>query len=150
MPDVEAGREAIRRFRAAIAAGASVSLESTLTGNTVLARMRAARHAGYTVSLFYVALATSEDNIARVAARVANGGHDIPEAVIRRRVAASQDNLPAALAIAHFAKVHDNSNREIEKLLEVAHHRIVFEVPDPPEWLATRLAAIRAALAALA
>jgi predicted ABC-type ATPase len=144
--DVEAGKEAIRLFRAAITAGQSVSLESTLTGATILARMKSARAAGYEVSLYYVALMSADDNVARVAARVANGGHHIPEDVIRRRVTASQDNLPAALALADHGKVFDNSGPLPRHLLTVAHRRVLFEAPSSPEWLGSRMAAIQDSL----
>lgn len=39
--DFAAGKEALRRFDQAIAEGKSLSLESTLTGRNVLARMQA-------------------------------------------------------------------------------------------------------------
>ena len=78
--------------------------------------MNRAKTAGYEVSLFYVALMSADDNIARVTARVANGGHHIPEDTIRRRVTASQDNLPAALVIADYSKVYDNSGPALAHL----------------------------------
>ena len=37
------------------------------------------------MKLFFLRLATPEAAIARVAQRVSEGGHDVPEAVIRRR-----------------------------------------------------------------
>ena len=40
---------------------------------------------GYHVSLLFLSLPTADLAVARVAGRVRQGGHDIPEAVIRRR-----------------------------------------------------------------
>ncbi|MSP03317.1 MAG: hypothetical protein EXR07_20080 [Acetobacteraceae bacterium] len=146
--DVEAGKAAIRLFRSALAQRQSISLESTLTGSTILARMNSAKAAGYEVSLYYVALIDPSRNVARVAARVANGGHHIPEDVIRRRVAASQDNLAAALVIADHATVYDNSGSTPQHLLTVTRRRVLFEATPLPDWLQTRMPGIRAALAA--
>ena len=41
--------------------------------------------AGYHVKLIFLSLPSADLAVARVAARVAAGGHDVPEAVIRRR-----------------------------------------------------------------
>ncbi len=48
---------------------------------------------GYRVSLFFLRLPNAETALARVAARVRQGGHDIPPAVIRRRFATGWDNF---------------------------------------------------------
>ena len=48
------------------------------------------------VSLFFLSLPDAETAIARVAERVRQGGHDIPEAVIRRRFAAGLQNFHVA------------------------------------------------------
>ena len=52
-----------------------------------LRRIALWRAQGYRVSLFFLALPNAEIAIARVAARVRQGGHDIPEHVICRRFA---------------------------------------------------------------
>ena len=54
-------------------------------------------------------LANVELNIARVAERVAKGGHHIPENVIRRRYNESLHNLKTAMEIADKSIVFDNS-----------------------------------------
>jgi predicted ABC-type ATPase len=146
MADIESGRETVRLFNQALADGQSVSLETTLTGSSILRRMRQAKAAGFEISLFYVALLDPSRNIARVAARVANGGHHIPSDTIVRRVAASQENLPAALTIADYGKVFDNSGPELTHLLTVEHGRILFEAPALPQWLARRMPSIRQVL----
>ena len=51
------------------------------------------RAQGYRVSLYFLALPDAEIAIARVAARVRQGGHDIPEPVIRRRFASGLRNF---------------------------------------------------------
>jgi predicted ABC-type ATPase len=51
------------------------------------------RASGYTVKLVFLSLPTPEDAIARVAARVAQGGHDVPAATVRRRFTAGLRNF---------------------------------------------------------
>jgi predicted ABC-type ATPase len=76
--EIAAGRAAITLFQTNLAEAKSISLETTLSGNTVLQRMAAAKRAGYEVELRYVALASPELHIHRIAQRVAKGGHYIP------------------------------------------------------------------------
>jgi predicted ABC-type ATPase len=49
--------------------------------------------ARYKVKLLFLQLKSAEEAIARVAQRVRQGGHNIPEAVIRRRFAAGRANF---------------------------------------------------------
>lgn len=137
--DFAAGKEALRRFDRALAAGLSLSLETTLTGRTVLARMQAAKDAGYDVVLRYVGVDGAETNIRRVAARAARGGHWIEPEVVRRRVAGGLENLPAAIAIAHRAVLLDNSGLAHRRALEVEQGRVLYQTPDLPPWPAERL-----------
>ncbi len=144
---VEAGRAAILLFQRCIAQGVSMSLESTLTGNTVLKRMRDARDAGYDVLLRYVALQSAKMHIERVRQRVRKGGHHIPPDTIIRRYENSLDNLPKALEIAGNATIMDNSAREKRTLLRAERGVILERDPDPPRWFQSRWPAIQLALA---
>ena len=52
-----------------------------------------AQSQGYSVSLIYFWLNSPELAIERVKQRVANGGHDVPAPIIRRRYRAGLDNF---------------------------------------------------------
>ncbi|CAG4906995.1 AAA family ATPase [Paraburkholderia saeva] len=71
----------------------SFAFETTLSGVAYLRHIRLWRAQGYRVSLFFLSLPDAETAIARVAERVRQGGHDIPELVIRRRFAAGLKNF---------------------------------------------------------
>lgn len=144
--DLAAGKEALRLFDVGLQAGQSLSLETTLTGRTVLARMRAAKDVGYDVTLRYVALASVEQNLARVDARARAGGHWIAPEVIARRVGNSLDNLAPAIAIADRSVLFDNSGPSHRRVLEVEQGRISFQSEQMPAWLASRLPQVRAQL----
>jgi predicted ABC-type ATPase len=144
---VEAGRATILLFQRCITEGQSISLESTLTGNTVLKRMRDARDAGYDVLLRYVALQSAKLHIERVRQRVRKGGHHIPPETIIRRYENSLDNLPKALEITGNATVIDNSAREKRFLLRAERGVILDLAPSPPRWFQSRWPEIQRALA---
>ena len=65
--------------------GRSFAFETTLSGRGHARRISRWRKQGYRVKLFFLCLPTPEAAIARVAQRVSEGGHDVPEQVIRRR-----------------------------------------------------------------
>ena len=66
-------------------------IETTLATRSLLKTVRLAQQAGYTVTLLYFWLNSPELAIERVAARVATGGHNIPEERIRRRYVTGLD-----------------------------------------------------------
>ncbi len=144
--DFAAGKEALRLFDRTLHEGRSLSLETTLTGRTVLGRMQAAKDAGYEVTLRYVAVNDATINIDRVQARVVQGGHWIDPDTVRRRVASSLENLPAAMAIADRSVLLDNSGPVHRQVLIVERGRVLHEAPDPPRWLAGHMLRITAEL----
>ena len=59
--------------------------------------------------VFYVGLASADAHIERVRQRVRAGGHDIPEADVRRRYSRSLINLVHLLPVLTELRVYDNS-----------------------------------------
>ena len=93
--------------------GQSFAFETTLSGRAYLRHIARWRGAGYRVELIFLRLASAQEALARVAQRVKQGGHHIPEAVIRRRFAAGLDNLSRHYAPAVDAwALYDNSGEE--------------------------------------
>jgi predicted ABC-type ATPase len=75
-------------------AGESFAFETTLSGAHYLQRIQEWKDLGYSVKLWFIALSSPELAISRVKERVAQGGHNISEEVIRRRYTAGLENLP--------------------------------------------------------
>ena len=73
--------------------GESFAFETTLSGLVYAHRIPRWREQGYRVKLFFLRLPSPEMAIARVARRVLQGGHDVPETVIRRRFEAGLRNF---------------------------------------------------------
>jgi len=61
------------------------SIETTLATRSLIKMIRESQKNGYNVTVLYFWLSSPELAIARVRARVAIGGHNIPEDTIRRR-----------------------------------------------------------------
>ena len=90
---LKAGRLMLDEIAQCVRRGDSFAMETTLSGLGYLRHIAGWRAQGYRVSLFFLALPNVQTAIARVAARVRQGGHDIPESVIRRRFALGWRNF---------------------------------------------------------
>ena len=82
---IEAGRLMRKRMDALMADGADFAFETTLATRYYTRFIRMAQERGYFVSLLYFWLPTPDQAVERVARRVAEGGHNVPPEVVRRR-----------------------------------------------------------------
>jgi len=69
------------------------AIESTLSGRTYVRLIKQWKKAGYAVKIVYLRIDTVDLAIKRVRTRVAQGGHDVPEEVVRRRFAQGWRNF---------------------------------------------------------
>jgi predicted ABC-type ATPase len=90
---MQAGRIMLQRLDALGRARKDFAFETTLASRTFAERIRALKAAGYSAHLVFLYVHAPEVAIARVAERVRQGGHDIPEDVIRRRFDAGLHNF---------------------------------------------------------
>jgi predicted ABC-type ATPase len=90
---VRAGRLMLDEIKGRVRAGNSFAFETTLSGRNYAQMIPPWRTVGYFVKLIFLDLPTPDLAVARVAARVAQGGHNVPESVIRRRFARSLRNF---------------------------------------------------------
>ena len=81
------------------------------------------REQGYHVSLFFLRLPDADVAIARVAERVKQGGHNIPESVIRRRFNAGLRNFQGPYKSAVDAWALFNNVGEAPLLLDWGENR---------------------------
>ncbi len=100
------GRRLLER---AIAERKTFAFETTLGGTTITALLQRALTAGIAVRVWYVGLDGPDLHIARVRARVARGGHDIPTEQVRARYDSSRLNLIRLLPQLTELRVYDNS-----------------------------------------
>ncbi len=103
-----AARGAVRRQRAAPAAGRSHLVETTFAGTGMIRHMQRARAAHYRVGLHFISLDSPDQALSRV--RVALGGHPVPDIDVRRRFQRSYAQLPAAIRTTDEVHFYDNTD----------------------------------------
>jgi predicted ABC-type ATPase len=81
----QAGRIMLTRMRELSGSRSDFAFETTLATRSYAPWLLLLQQEGYRVLLVFLWLPTVELAIARVAERVSNGGHNIPEPTIRRR-----------------------------------------------------------------
>lgn len=81
-----AGRLVLERIRELSAVGSDFAMETTLSGLSYQPLLRRLKErGGYELHMFFLWLPTLELSLDRIADRVRDGGHDVPEADVRRR-----------------------------------------------------------------
>jgi predicted ABC-type ATPase len=109
---VRAGRMVLERIGEATQSRTDFAFETTLSGRSYASLIRGIRASGYRIHLFYLWIPDAELALARIRARVAKGGHNVPSQDVRRRFGRTLTNLFALyrplLDTLHF---FDNSQR---------------------------------------
>lgn len=90
---IEAGKLMIQRIGDLMKRGVTFAVETTLSTHSYVNLIKRAHKGGYKVELIFLWLSSPDVAVERVAHRVQEGGHNIPEDVIRRRYAAGIRNL---------------------------------------------------------
>jgi len=110
---LRAGRLMLEEIAVCTVRNESFAFETTLSGLGWLRHIRQWRKDGWFIVLYFLTLKNIEAAIDRVASRVQQGGHSIPEAVIRRRFVSGLHNFEQHYKHAVNAWVHyDNSEDE--------------------------------------
>ena len=87
------------------------AFESTLSGLTYLSRLERWKSAGYRIEIIFLRLASVQLALRRIAARVKQGGHDVPRADVLRRFDRGWKNFEGAYkSLADSWEVYDNSS----------------------------------------
>lgn len=114
----KAGRLMLEEIRNHANHGESFAFETTLAGLTYAHMIPLWQQAGYVVKLIFLSLPDAEMALARVASRVIQGGHNVPEVVVRRRFAAGIRNLERFKLLVNSWQLYDNSTSPPELLDE--------------------------------
>ena len=106
-----AGRLMIERIRALVRSGESFAFETTCAGRVYAPWLRECQERGWRVTLVFLWLPTPEAALDRVARRVREGGHYIPQNVVIKRWRAGVANMRHLyLPLSDIAAIHDNSD----------------------------------------
>lgn len=103
---VERAEKAVWR---AIAEGRSVAIETVLSSGKFIPVLESARKRKYQTRLIFVALASVEEALDRIASRVRFGGHDVPRGRVRARWSRAHDNLVRLLPLVDDVLIFSNA-----------------------------------------
>lgn len=132
---VAAGRVMLQRLRFLAAARRDFAFETTLAGLGHGQWLRRLRSSGYRSHLVFLALPSAALAVARVAARVREGGHGVPEHVVGRRYEAGLRNLFGSYIPAVDSwQVYDNSDLAGPRLIASGGAGTRPVIADPDAW----------------
>ncbi len=96
----------------------SFSFESTLSGRAYLHLLQGWKTTGYTIRIVFLTLSSPQLALQRIAARVEQGGHDVPRVDVLRRFQRSWHNFHTLYRpLADTWSVYENSS-DAPRLLE--------------------------------
>ncbi len=110
---MRAGRLMVQLINEHVARGDSFAFETTLADKSYARHIPDWQASGYHVSLVFLTLPSAEAAIQRVLERVAQGGHFVPEGIVRRRFQAGKANFEAVYKpLVNAWALYDNSDSE--------------------------------------
>lgn len=115
----------------------SVLVESTLSGLSLQKHLVKARKKAFEITILFVYLDSPELCVARVAARVAKGGHHVPEADIKRRFKRANTNFwNVYKSLADDWSLFYNSGGKIRQIAEgVLENITILDEKEYGQWL---------------
>jgi predicted ABC-type ATPase len=132
---LSASKLMIKRFKELLEANKSFAFETTAAGTNYIKHLKQARANGYDVDLMFLWLNSPDLAVKRVAHRVQQGGHHIPEEVIRRRYNAGLKNLILSyLPVSDDALILDNSITEVNKVIAHKQKKTGLKIEQPTIW----------------
>ncbi len=90
---IEAGRLMLHRIAELMEKREDFAIETTLATRSYVGQVKKAKALGYTVTLLYIWIESTDMAMDRVATRVTKGGHNIPDEVVVRRYYKGLSNL---------------------------------------------------------
>lgn len=132
---IEAGRIMLQRMEDLLSQDEDFAFETTLASRSYTQFIEKAHAKNYFVTLLFFWLPSPELAIERVATRVAEGGHNIPEDVIRRRYDSGIRNFKALyMPACDFWTIYDNSGTNEVKRIAWGTGAEVKEVLEPESY----------------
>ena len=115
---IAAARMVLREIDRLAGERTDFAFETTFSGLTYVRRLQAWKQAGYRIEMVYLRLRSVQLALRRIAARVRQGGHDVPRADVVRRFSRGWENFQRIYRpLADSWAVYDNSGRA-PRLLE--------------------------------
>ena len=128
---IKAGRLLLKQIHEFAEQCADFAFETTLAGKTYVAVLRRLKQQGYAIHLFFLWIPSVELAVARIKDRMANGGHDVPVADVRRRFGRSVSNfLKVYRALLDSWTLFDNSTTRPSLIAEEKNGKLIVVDPE--------------------
>ena len=109
---LQAGKVMLGQIGLKVRGAESFAFETTLSGRNYARHIPRWQQRGYHVKLIFLSLPSADLAVARVKARAAQGGHSVPEEVVRRRFEAGLRLLESVYRpLVDSWAIYDNSGR---------------------------------------
>ena len=112
----------------------SFSFETVFSHPSKIDILKEARLKGYRTYLYFVATENPQINLARIASRVLEGGHDVPANKIIERYQRCLDNVAPALQFLNRAYFFDNTRTDFHFIAEADDGKWKFYTSTLPKW----------------
>ncbi len=130
-----AGRLMLARMKTLARTRQEFAFETTLASRSFAPWLTGLQASGYRVHLAFLSLSHPDLAVARVAERVRQGGHDVPEPVVRRRFAAGLRNFFTMYRdVADTWRMFDNSAASGPRLIAAGGAGQAVQVLDAGAW----------------
>ncbi len=120
MDNIEAARLVDEMRYRSIERKEDFTFETVLSSHYKLDILKKAKEEGYFIKCFFILTVDASVNVARVSARVASGGHNVDEDLIRARYIKSLNNIKELMKICDIMHVYDNT---IEPIRIIRKHK---------------------------
>jgi predicted ABC-type ATPase len=127
---IHAGRLMLEQIHSLAERGVEFGFETTLSGRTYVKLLQEMRKRGYLIHIFFLWISGVELALERIRLRVRNGGHHIPEDIVRRRFGRSLPNFIGFYkSLADSWAIFDNSG-DVPKMIAIEESGKI-EILDP-------------------
>lgn len=124
----QAGRILIKQIHGLAHQKEDFAFETTLSGKTYLSFLEDAKKVGYRIHLFFLWIPNVELALARIRARVSEGGHHVPNEDVRRRFGRSIPNFVRFYQpISDTWFLYDNSTASPQLIAKGEHGKLLIE-----------------------
>ena len=131
---MKCARQAVKLIRTYIFEGISFNQETTLSGKSIISNIRLAKEKGFYITMNYIGVESVEIAKERVAIRVRNGGHGIPDEAIERRYSDSLENLNKVINICDKINIYDNWEM-LKLVMVITDGKVIWKADKTPNWL---------------
>jgi predicted ABC-type ATPase len=127
---IRAARVALDMMRDLIARRETFAIETTLAGRGHKGLIAEAKAAGFKINLLYFFVSTPEEALRRIARRVAEGGHDVPERDARRRYGRSLAQFADYARLCDLWRIYDTDGPEPRLRAEGSGDQVLHRAPN--------------------